>query len=74
MFPFERSLASPLVRDLLEKLGGKAEPTPAGIKAALEGFRKVDIGGLEVTYSASDHTGLDYADLAIIGADGRFKR
>jgi hypothetical protein len=36
--------------------------------------RRVDIGGLEVSYSSSDHTGLDYADLSIIGPDGRFRR
>ena len=99
VFPFERSLGSPLVKDLLEKLGGKAEPTPAmlegfaaakvlvealkragknptpaSIKTALESFKRVDIGGLEVSFSATDHSGLDYADLSIIGADGRFRR
>ena len=29
---------------------------------------------LEVNFSADDHTGLDFADLAIIGTDGRFRR
>jgi hypothetical protein len=29
---------------------------------------------LELSYSPTDHTGLDFADLAIIGMDGRFKR
>jgi hypothetical protein len=37
-------------------------------------MRKVDIGGLEVNYSPASHTGLDYADLSIIGADGKFRR
>jgi branched-chain amino acid transport system substrate-binding protein len=49
-------------------------PTRAKLQQALEGFRKVDIGGLEVTYGPNDHTGLDYADLSIIGPDGKFKR
>ena len=49
-------------------------PTREGIKNALETFNRVDIGGLELTYSANDHTGLDYSDLSIIGADGRFRR
>ena len=35
---------------------------------------RFDLGGLELSYSATDHTGLDYADLSIIGADGRFRR
>jgi branched-chain amino acid transport system substrate-binding protein len=51
-----------------------AKPTREKIQAALEGLRKFDIGGLEVSYSAEDHTGLDFADLSIIGTDGKFKR
>lgn len=50
------------------------KPTREKIINALESMRKFDLGGLEVNYSPSDHTGLDFADLSIIGADGRFKR
>jgi branched-chain amino acid transport system substrate-binding protein len=50
------------------------QPTRAKLQQALEGFRKVDIGGLEVTYGPGDHTGLDYADLSIINAEGKFRR
>jgi ABC-type branched-subunit amino acid transport system substrate-binding protein len=50
------------------------QPTRAKLQQALDGFRKVDIGGLEVTYGPTDHTGLDYADLSIINADGKFRR
>ncbi|MBW8828180.1 MAG: ABC transporter substrate-binding protein [Burkholderiales bacterium] len=49
-------------------------PTRAKLQHALESFKKVDIGGLEVSYGPNDHTGLDYADLSIIGADGKFQR
>ncbi|MDP3825385.1 MAG: ABC transporter substrate-binding protein, partial [Polaromonas sp.] len=51
-----------------------AKPTREKIQAALESIRKFDIGGLEVNYSLEDHTGLDFADLSIIGTDGKFKR
>ena len=51
-----------------------ANPTRAKLQQALDGFRKVDIGGLEVSYSPTDHSGLDYADLSIIGPDGKFRR
>jgi branched-chain amino acid transport system substrate-binding protein len=50
------------------------KPTRKGVLAALESIRKFDLGGLEVSYSAADHTGLDFADLSIIGNDGKFKR
>jgi ABC-type branched-subunit amino acid transport system substrate-binding protein len=48
--------------------------TRAGLKKALEGFNRVNIGGLELSYSPTSHTGLDYSDLSIIGTDGKFRR
>lgn len=49
-------------------------PTRQKVLAALEGMQKFDLGGLEISYSPDDHTGLDFADLSIIGTDGKFKR
>ncbi|MBO9677212.1 MAG: ABC transporter substrate-binding protein [Acidovorax sp.] len=101
VFPNERSLNFPLVREAQEiaKAQGGKEVSPAmlegfaaakvlveglrragpkpsrdKIQAALESLNKFDLGGLEVSYSADDHTGLDFADLSIIGSDGRFMR
>jgi branched-chain amino acid transport system substrate-binding protein len=51
--------------------------TRGSIKRALESFNRVDIGaggGAEISFSSSDHTGLDYVDLSIIGEDGTFRR
>jgi branched-chain amino acid transport system substrate-binding protein len=101
VFPYERSLAAPIVKEahdlavakgqsgvtpaMLEGFAAakvlveglkRAGPSPSRVKLqqALETFKNVDIGGLEVTYGPTDHTGLDYADLSIIGADGKFRR
>jgi ABC-type branched-subunit amino acid transport system substrate-binding protein len=101
VFPYERSIAYPMVKEAqdLAKAKGASELSPAmlegfaaakvlveglqragakpsrdKLQAALEGMRKLDIGGLEVSYSPGDHTGLDFADLSIIGTDGKFKR
>lgn len=101
VFPFERSLATPIVKEMQEMLAAKKageatpamlegfaaakvlvealrragrDPTPEKVKTALEGFRRVDIGGLEVTFTPTDHTGLEYSDLAIIGREGKFRR
>ena len=54
----------------------RAGPKPSRdkIQTALEGLQKFDLGGLEVSYGPDDHTGLDFADLAIVGPDGKFKR
>ncbi|PJI96061.1 amino acid/amide ABC transporter substrate-binding protein (HAAT family) [Acidovorax sp. 69] len=56
----------------LKRAGPK--PSRDKIQAALESIKKFDLGGLEVTYGPDDHTGLDFADLSIIGTDGRFRR
>ena len=50
------------------------KPTRQKLLAALESMNKFDLGGLEVSYSADDHTGLDFSDLSIIGSDGKFRR
>jgi ABC-type branched-subunit amino acid transport system substrate-binding protein len=100
VFPYERSIASPLVKEALELAkAAKVELTPsilegyvsakvlveglrrAGpqptrdkLRRALETFNRFDVGGIEVSFSPGDHTGLDYADLSIVGPDGRFRR
>mgnify|MGYP003621360397 FL=1 len=56
----------------LKRAGPK--PTRDKIQTALESIKKLDLGGLEVNFSPEVHTGLDFADLSIIGTDGRFKR
>lgn len=101
VFPYERSIAFPMVKEAqdLAKLKGLAEVSPAmlegfaaakvlveslrrtgpkptreKLQATLENLRKLDIGGLEVSFSTEDHSGLDFADLSIIGTNGKFKR
>ncbi|WP_298925944.1 ABC transporter substrate-binding protein [uncultured Ramlibacter sp.] len=101
VFPYERSIAYPVVREardlaiakglsdispaMLEGYAGAKvlveglrragkSPTRERLQAALEGMGKFDLGGLEVSYSAADHTGLDFADLSIISIEGRFRR
>lgn len=100
VFPYERSIASPVVKEAMEMAKAKnmeltpimlegfvsakvlveglrragPGPTRDKLRRALETFNRVDIGGLEVSYSAADHTGLDYADLSIVGPDGKFRR
>ena len=58
--------------EALRRSGPK--PTRERIQAALEGMNKFDLGGLEISYSPTDHTGLDFADLSIIDSDGKFRR
>ncbi|MES2785884.1 MAG: ABC transporter substrate-binding protein [Pseudomonadota bacterium] len=64
--------AAKILVEGLRKAGPK--PTRAKLITALESIRKFDLGGMEVSYSPEDHSGLDFADLSIIGQDGRFRR
>jgi branched-chain amino acid transport system substrate-binding protein len=102
VFPYERSLASPMVKEarrlqkaatgddrvtpaMLEGYAGAevlveglrragSHPTREKLRDALETLKRYDIGGLEVSFSPTSHTGLDYTDLSIIGSDGKFVR
>jgi branched-chain amino acid transport system substrate-binding protein len=66
--------AKVLVVGLKRAAAKERDVTRASFRRALESFNRVDLGGQEVTYSASDHTGLDFVDLSIIGPDGTFRR
>lgn len=101
VFPYERSLAAPIVKEahdlatakgldgvtpaMLEGFAAakvlvaglkRAGPNPTRLKIqqALDGMNRLDIGGLEISFSPTDHTGLEFVDLSIIGQDGKFRR
>ncbi len=48
--------------------------TRDGFLQALESIRRLDLGGLMVSYGPDDHTGSEYVELTMIGRDGRFVR
>ena len=101
VFPSERAVSQPMVREALAlaKAKGQTElspaalegfaaakvlvealrragpkPTRAKVVAALETIKGYDLGGgLVVSYSPQNHSGIDFADLSII-SEGRFKR
>ena len=49
-------------------------PTRERVLAALNNLGRYDLGGMELHYSSSDHTGLDFVDLSIIRENGNFLR
>jgi ABC-type branched-subunit amino acid transport system substrate-binding protein len=48
--------------------------TREGLRNALDGLGRLDLGGIELGFSPRDHTGLDFVDLSIIGAGGKYVR
>lgn len=55
--------------EAIKRAGNK--PTREGIVTALESMRKVELGGYMLSFSATNHTGSEIVELAIIGKDGR---
>jgi ABC-type branched-subunit amino acid transport system substrate-binding protein len=41
--------------------------------AAMETFKKVDLGGFFISYSPTDHSGSEFVDLTLIGASGKYR-
>lgn len=70
----EGCAAAKVLTEGLRRAAAARDLSRSGLQRALESVNRYDLGGLELSYSATDHTGLDYADLSIIGADGRFRR
>ena len=55
------------------KRAGK-DVSRASLLRALNGMSRYDLGGMELNFSSTDHTGTSYADIAIIDPRGRFLR
>ena len=64
--------AAKVLVEALRRCGNK--PTREHLQAALEGMRKFDLGGMQISYSPTNHTGLDFADLSIVSVDKKFRR
>lgn len=69
---FEGFVAAKLVAEALKRAG--PNPTREKFIAAFEAMREVDLGGMTVRYSATDHTGSDFVEMTVIGKDGKFRR
>lgn len=68
----EGFVSAKVLVEALRRAGPK--PTRARLQTALETMKGFDLGGLSLSFSASDHTGLDFADLSIVTASGKFRR
>jgi branched-chain amino acid transport system substrate-binding protein len=64
--------AAKVLAEGLRRAGAK--PTGASLRDALESLKDFNLGGLSLSYSPASHTGLDFADISIIDASGKFMR
>jgi branched-chain amino acid transport system substrate-binding protein len=68
----EGYMAAKLAVEALNRSGKR--PSRAKLLEALENMKNFDLGGFTVSYSATDHSGMDYIDLSIISRNGTFLR
>lgn len=60
---------------LVEGLRRAGSPlTREGLKKALHSVSNLDIGGLKMSFSNENHTGMDFAEISIIDQGGKFQR
>lgn len=64
--------AAKVLAEGLRRAGAK--PTGSKLRDALEEIRNFDLGGITIGYSDADHSGMDFTDLSIIDASGKFRR
>jgi ABC-type branched-subunit amino acid transport system substrate-binding protein len=68
----EGFIAAKVMVEALRRAGPK--PTREKLIAALESMRRLDLGGVDVTYGPQLRTGTQYIDLTIINRNGMFVR
>ncbi len=56
----------------LRRAASKGPVTRPKLIEALNSIRNYDVGGLQLSYSPTDHTGFDYVEISIINAKGEF--
>ena len=49
-------------------------PTRDSLRKGLETMSDFELGGVVTSYSPTDHSGVDYVEMSVIAADGRFRR
>jgi ABC-type branched-subunit amino acid transport system substrate-binding protein len=68
----EGYLAARVLHLALKRVGGS--PTPLKLRQALDGMKDVNVSGLRISFSPSNHSGSSYVDIAVINPDGRMLR
>ncbi|TAK92376.1 MAG: ABC transporter permease [Burkholderiaceae bacterium] len=66
----EGYLAARVLVEGLRRAG--KNPTRENLVNALESMGSLDVGGINIKFSPTDHNGGSFVDLTMIGADGRF--
>jgi branched-chain amino acid transport system substrate-binding protein len=64
--------AAKVLTEALTRAG--KDVTSESIIRALNGLRKFDLGGMEISFSPTDHTGINFVDISILDGGGKFRR
>ncbi len=71
-YGIEGFAAAKVLVEALRKTG--RDPTREKLVAALESMSAYDVGGFQLSYSATNHSGSKFTELTVIGKDGKVMR
>ena len=68
-YGMEGFIAAKIFTEALRRAG--AEPTREKFIEALESMNSYDVGGCQISYSPTNHSGSKFTEFVVIGKDGR---
>ncbi len=71
-FSLEGYVYAKVLVNAIRKAGNN--PTPASVKAALDGYQPYDLGGFTVNFNPQTKNGSSFSDLAIIASNGKLMK
>ncbi len=71
-FSLEGYVYAKVLVNAIRKAGNN--PTPASVKAALDGYQPNDLGGFTVNFNPQTKNGSSFSDLAIIASNGKLMK
>ena len=71
-FSLEGYVYAKVLLNAIRKAGNN--PTPASVRAALDGYQPTDLGGFTVNFNPQTKNGSSFSDLAIIASNGKLMK
>ena len=68
----EGYVSTKVLVEALKRAG--ANPTSDSIKGALENFKALNLGGIVLRYTPTEHQGLTFSELSMLRKDGSYVR
>jgi branched-chain amino acid transport system substrate-binding protein len=68
----EGYVSAKVLVEAIQKAG--TNPTPASVKKSLETFKSLNLGGIYLSYTPTEHVGLTFSELTMVKTDGNYAK